>query len=181
VPTVFTHAAFALALGAVLHPPNAPARFWVLGAAGAVIPDLDVFGLGFGVPYEDALGHRGFTHSLVFSGLVAAVVTALAFRGDAWKGQRARLWWYFALAAASHGLLDMLTDGGGGVALFWPMDVARRFFPWRPVEVSPIGLERFLSERGLTVLLSELRWIWAPAAMLVAASWVWRRRTASSA
>jgi hypothetical protein len=29
--------------------------------------------------------------------------------------------------------------------------------------VSPIGVASFLSRRGLMVLSSELRWVWAPA------------------
>lgn len=42
-------------------------------------------------------------------------------------------------ATASHALLDMLTDGGLGVALFVPVSNARLFFPVRPIAVSPIG------------------------------------------
>ena len=64
----------------------------------------------------------------------------------------------------SHGLLDMLTDGGKGVALFWPLSGKRLFFPRHEIEVSPLRLDRILSARGLEVAASELRWIWLPAA-----------------
>ena len=45
-----------------------------------------------------------------------------------------------------------------GVAFFAPFNNTRFFFPWRPIEVSPIGLS-FFSTRGMAVLLSELIWI----------------------
>src|SRR5262245_62425304 len=62
---------------------------------------------------------------------------------------------------ASHGLLDTLTDGGLGAALFWPFDLTRYFAPWRPIPVSPIGLA-FLSPYGLSVAATELA-LFAPA------------------
>ena len=55
---------------------------------------------------------------------------------------------------ASHGLLDAMTDGGLGVALFWPLSNQRFFLPLRPIPVAPIG-RRMFSQRGLTVLVSE--------------------------
>jgi inner membrane protein len=60
---------------------------------------------------------------------------------------------------ASHGLLDAMTTGGLGVAFFAPFSAERYFFPWRPILVSPIGIERFLSPRGAAVLMSELQWV----------------------
>jgi inner membrane protein len=59
------------------------------------------------------------------------------------------------LLVSSHGLLDCLTDGGLGVALFWPFTTARYFFPWRPLPVAPIGRGIF-STRGLAVMTHEL-------------------------
>jgi inner membrane protein len=41
--------------------------------------------------------------------------------------------------------------------------------------VSPISVSRFLAERGLRVLQSEMVWVWLPSALLVAAAWVVRR------
>jgi inner membrane protein len=60
------------------------------------------------------------------------------------------------------------------VAFLAPFDDARYFFPWRPVEVSPIGL-RFFSRWGFEVLESELLWIWLPAGVAAAVAVVWRR------
>ena len=80
-------------------------------------------------------------------------------------------------ATASHALLDMLTDGGLGVALFAPVSNARLFFPWRPVTVSPIGAG-FFSAQGAAVLLSEFVWVWLPV-LAVASVRAWRRRRAA--
>ncbi len=59
------------------------------------------------------------------------------------------------LVIASHGALDMLTDGGSGIAWLWPFSDARLFAPWRPLPVAPIGLN-FLSSRGWHVAATEL-------------------------
>lgn len=171
--SVFTHAFVALAAGKVYADEDAPARFWVLSAACAVLPDADVLGFAFGVAYGDTFGHRGFTHSLVFALLLAAAVVAVFFREG--RRNRAALVAYFFLVTISHALLDMLTDGGLGVALFAPFGGGRYFFPFRPVEVSPIGVGSFFSEWGLRVILSELLWVWAPAVLCVLLALVIRR------
>ena len=66
------------------------------------------------------------------------------------------------LLTASHGILDAFTNGGLGVALLSPFDNGRYFFPWTPIEVSPIGVRAFFSAWGLGVLKSELLWVWLP-------------------
>jgi len=60
-----------------------------------------------------------------------------------------------SLVLVSHPLLDTLTDGGLGCALFWPFDLTRYFAPWRPIPVAPIGLA-FFSPFGLFVAAVEL-------------------------
>jgi inner membrane protein len=52
-----------------------------------------------------------------------------------------------------------MTSGGLGVAFFSPWDNTRYFLPWRPIKVSPIGIENFFSEWGWKVIKSELVWI----------------------
>lgn len=165
--SVFTHAFFALALGKLYAAREVPARFWLLAALCAVLPDADVIAFGFGISYGDVLGHRGLSHSLLFALFVACVVVALFFRGEEFKQRRAALVLFFFLATASHGVLDALTDGGLGVAFFAPFDRARYFFPWRPLVVSPIGAASFFSEWGLAVILSEFVWVWLPSLLVV--------------
>ena len=67
----------------------------------------------------------------------------------------------------SHGILDGLTNGGEGVAFFAPFDNSRYFFPFTPIEVSPLNLGAFFGERGLQVILNELIWILIPVTVLV--------------
>ena len=176
MPSAFGHLAPALALVPFFRTPSAPARLWAAGIACAVAPDLDVIGLRF-VPYESMFGHRGITHSVPFAvALSAAAVFAVLPRRHA-AISRARAWLYLFLATASHGLLDACTNGGRGVAFFGPFSAARFFFPFRPIEVSPIGVARFFSERGVEVLRSELLWVWLPCAMLASAAWSFLQRS----
>lgn len=172
--SAFTHAAAALALGTAFRHPGPPARFWLLGAAFAAAPDLDAIGYWMGVPYDSEFGHRGFSHSLFFAALLASV-GLLAFRGE--TATRGRTWLFLFLATASHGVLDALTTGGGGVAFFAPFDHERYRFPWRPIVVSPMSIRRFFTERGLRVLASELLWIWIPASAFAVAAMTLRRRS----
>lgn len=151
--------------GAALYVPfrnHVPRHFALLGAVAAVVPDFDVVGFRFGIDYADLLGHRGLSHSLLFAAVFA---TAIVFVSSRSLPTRARFpaWLYLALAIASHGLFDAFTDGGLGVALLAPFSNERFFFPWRPIEVSPLGLSRILSARGIEVLASELLWVGLPA------------------
>ena len=179
--SAFSHAVAALSLGACFYRPGTPKRVWVIGAFCSVIPDIDVLGFRFGIRYGDFWGHRGFTHSLFFAGLLASAVLLIGFRPGAVGLSRFSMWVYFFIATASHGFLDAMTDGGLGVAFFAPFDNHRYFLPLRPIHVSPIGAARFFTHRGLEVLQSELLWIWLPAALLVLSVWLMRRRAAPSA
>lgn len=182
MPTIFTHALAAAALGRVYARREMPARFWLLSALCAVLPDADVAGLYLGVRYGDLLGHRGLTHSLAFAAAVGFTVALIFFRNARAETGRGRpaLAGYFAVVTASHGMLDALTDGGLGVAFFAPFDAGRYFLPWTPIRVSPIGAD-FFGGRGLAVLASELLWVWLPSLALVAAVWAARKLLKSPA
>jgi inner membrane protein len=174
--SVISHAVAALGIGTCFYRPGAPKRILAIGALCSVIPDLDVIGFHFGIRYGDFWGHRGFTHSLLFAALLATA-GLLAFRRNTPGLNRLSLWIYFFLATASHGLLDAMTDGGLGVAFFSPFDNHRYFLTWTPIRVSPIGVTRFFTHRGLVVLQSELVWIWIPAALLALIAFFLRHRT----
>jgi len=131
MPTVFAHAAPALALIPAFRAPGAPARLWVLGVLCAAAPDLDVLAFRLDIPYGDLLGHRGLSHSLACAALLAGIVARLALAPEL----RARGAAYLFLATASHGVLDAFTDGGLGVALLAPFDATRYFAPLRPIQV----------------------------------------------
>jgi inner membrane protein len=104
-------------------------------------------------------GHRGFTHSILFALIVAAAGWGLAQRLQATR-------WVVCLvlflSTVSHGVLDAMTTGGLGVAFFSPFSNQRIFLPWRVIEVSPMGVSRFFSVRGIQILASEVVTVWLP-------------------
>jgi inner membrane protein len=181
VPTIVSHAI--VAAGGAHYLPELPgrgrARWLSLRVLGylAMLPDADVVGFRFGVAYESGLGHRGLSHSLAFaavSSAVGAAVIAWRTQATAWS-RRLALYAMCFVAAATHPLLDMLTDGGYGCALFAPVSWERLFFPWTPIPVSPIGLHW----RVAPVLATEAAMLWpVPLASIVlrrwpAARWRW--------
>lgn len=142
--SAFSHALAAVALGSILRLEKPPLKFWLCGMACAILPDMDSLGFASGVPYGSMFGHRGFTHSLCFALLLGSLTTFLFFRDDSHQGRGTRLWLYLFLSTASHGVLDAVTNGGMGVAFFSPFNTTRYFFPFHPVQVSPINALRFL-------------------------------------
>ncbi len=174
MPSIFSHAIFATVGGRAFIREGVPLRFWALTALCAILPDADVLGFSFGVRYGSMFGHRGLTHSIAFAVLIGACVGGLLLRGARARLSAGALIIYFTLVTLSHPLLDMMTDGGSGIALFAPFSAGRYFLPWRPIEVSPIGMG-FFSQRGLVVLESEIVWVWLPAIVLLLAAWLYRK------
>lgn len=165
--SVFGHAVAAIAIGHGFPKILRSWKFWILGIVCSFFPDLDVIGFKFGVSYESFWGHRGFTHSIVFSVLFGILITALFYRNQINSRKGLILILYFSLCTVSHALLDALTSGGYGVALFAPFDNSRFFFPWQPIQVSPIGIGSFFSEWGIRVLKSEAIWIGIPTFIFI--------------
>jgi inner membrane protein len=159
MPTIFSHPAPLLALGAGLGLTRLPGRLLLAAGFFAIVPDLDVIGFRLGINYGDIGGHRGFSHSLGFALLCALLGWGAAPLLRCRRAQAAAL--IFG-AVLSHIVLDAATSGGLGVAVFWPFSENRYFLPWRPIRVSPLSLRSFLGPAGAAVLLSELRLVWLP-------------------
>ena len=166
--SAFGHIAASAALGAAFFPKQFRTATFVVAGFCAAIPDADVLAFRWDIPYDSIWGHRGWTHSLCFAGVFGFLLALLFFRADRYFWKTAL---FFALATASHPLLDMLTNGGRGCALFFPFSEARLFFPLRPILVSPLSAADFFSAWGVAVLGSELVWIGLPGLLLV---WVAR-------
>jgi len=160
--SAFSHALAAVALGSLFRWEKPHLKFWLCGMACAVLPDLDSLGFALGVPYGSMFGHRGFTHSLAFALLLGILAALMFFRDEFRRGRGARVCLYLFLSTASHGVLDALTNGGLGVAFFSPFNPRRYFFPYHPVQVSPINALRFLQDRGWAVMASEWKWLMLP-------------------
>lgn len=176
--SLFGHIAASTALGYAFFPKQVRPATLLLAGFCAFAPDLDVLGFHSGISYGSEWGHRGWTHSLlfasIFGGVMAWIFTFLNDRPSS-GSQTAVLVVWCILSTISHPLLDMLTNGGRGCALWWPISVERIFFPFRPIQVSPMSVGGFISEWGLTVLASELLWIGLPALILVGVSRLMRQ------
>jgi inner membrane protein len=176
LPTIFSHPAAALGLAPWFR--RVPKSLVVVAAVCSALPDADVMSFGMGIPYGAPLGHRGFTHSLCFAALLAAIV-AFCYRRLSHAEIPAVLAFSFLfLVIASHGLLDAMTDGGRGIGFFIPFNNHRYFLPFRPIRVSPIGVN--FEGSAMAVLSSEARWVWAPALLIGFTGWLLVRRAAST-
>lgn len=163
MPTIISHAAVPLAVGLGLGDKRIPRPLLAMAMAASMLPDADVILFRFGATYSDVWSHRGFSHSIGFAillGLIAATVMKTSV-------SPLRVFAFIALCALSHGLLDMMTNGGHGVAILWPLSDQRYFFAWRPIQVSPLAADRF-AKRAITVVETELLWIWLPASIVAA-------------
>jgi inner membrane protein len=138
-------------------------------AAVSVLPDLDVIAFRLHIPYEHPLGHRGFSHSLLFAAFLAPLGASI-FRWP--KALVVKPWLMlcvlFFAACASHGVLDALTDAGLGIGFFVPFSDERFFLPWRPILTSPLSIPAFFKGNGEVILLNEFIWVWVPMLLFVA-------------
>ncbi len=166
--TLFTHAFTAYSFNKLAPDFNGQRRCLWYSMLFSALPDADVLGFAFGIAYGDLLGHRGLTHSLLFALVFAALMVLVLFYGKRYR-MRDRLIAFMLLffSIASHGALDAMTNGGLGIAFFSPFDETRYFFDFRPLEVSPIGIRRFLSARGASIMLNEMFYVWLPLLMLL--------------
>lgn len=161
--TIISHAVVAGSLASIASNGVSRSRLAFVLALLAVLPDLDVIGFRLGIPYGHMLGHRGFTHSILFAVLVAGIVPTLFLRGTR---AFSREWWGLAtlafLATMSHGVIDAFTDAGLGVGFLIPFDETRYFAPWRPLATSPLSVVAFVNGPALRILANELVWIGSP-------------------
>lgn len=159
--SIFGHAVVGVTLSKIIDNKNLK---WLLLAAifSTILPDFDVVGFRLGIPYEAPLGHRGFTHSILFAVLWALLLMYVF-------GKQNKMVWFIVifLSTVSHGILDAMTSGGEGVGFLIPFNNSRFFFPFRGIEVSPMGVKSFFSEWGLKVLFSEFKYIMLPCFLVL--------------
>lgn len=127
----------------------------LLGAAGAMLPDLDVMIGTASDPLLTLEYHRQFTHSFFFIPVGALIVAGL-------------LWWpikkyisfketylYSMLGMATAGLVDVFTSYG--VQLFWPFTTAR--FSWNLVSVfDPLLSLGVITGLGVSLYRKKKEW-----------------------
>ena len=159
--SIFGHAIVGYTVSKIISNNNSKLLL-VLAIASTILPDIDVLTFNFDIPYEAPFGHRGFTHSIFFAMLWATLVIFVFA-----KFNRVTWWLVMFLSTISHGILDAMTSGGRGVGIFIPFHNERYFFPFREIIVSPIGIERFFSERGIRVIFSELKYVFLPCFLIL--------------
>jgi inner membrane protein len=175
--TIISHPAVPLSIYAIVGQRLISWRLLVVGMLASTLPDIDVIGFRLGIPYGDIWGHRGLTHSLLFAlgvGLIAACAAPWL------RANRLIAGLFVFLACSSHGLLDMCTTGGKGVAYLWPYSGERYFLPYQVIKVSTLSLSRFFGPEGLLVLQSEWQWVWLPAIAIGLIGWGIRKILAKS-
>jgi len=199
MPSIITHAAVPLALWCAADRGRIPPRLLAAGVVAAMLPDADVLAFALHIPYADAFGHRGASHSLLFAcalAILAALLLNLG-RGRPWSAPRSsgsrRPWSappcqprlastkarptvastvqaaVFVFVCAASHPLLDALTSGG-------LGVALAW-PWSEHRFfapwRPIRVSpfapQFFSARGLATLLSELRWVWLPLAGAVIA------------
>ena len=199
MPSIITHAAVPLALWCAADRGRIPPRLLVAGVIAAMLPDADVLAFALHIPYADAFGHRGASHSLLFAGVLAALAAAFAFFGSGrpWSAQHSsgsrRPWSAVScqprLAPTKAGP-TVASTGQAAVFVFVcaashpPLDAMTSgglgvalAWPWSEHRFfapwRPIRVSpfapQFFSARGVATLLSELRWVWLPLAGAVVA------------
>lgn len=146
-----THAVVPIAAAIAFGNPAGSKRLLAAAVIAAMIPDLDVLMRPlFNVPLSSVYGHRGAFHSLFFAILAGMVTTG--FHSHL-KATRLAAAIAAAAAMASHGLLDMLTTNGLGVAYLWPISSMRIYADWRllpgSVESNGFRAAAIISRLGL--------------------------------
>lgn len=174
MPTIITHAAVPLCLGAGLGLRIIPPRLLLAGVVLAMLPDADVLSFKFGIAYGNVFGHRGFTHSLLFAFVVPLL--CVLFAGRWFRVGLVRSWLFLTVSLLSHSLLDSITTGGKGVGWLWPWLDERFFAPWQVIKVAPFALAQYTTPSGHQVIISELQWVWLPGAVLTLCLWAYRSR-----
>ncbi|MBW8775638.1 MAG: metal-dependent hydrolase [Stenotrophomonas sp.] len=199
MPSIITHAAVPLALWCAADRGRIPPRLLAAGVIAAMLPDADVLAFALHIPYADAFGHRGASHSLLFAGVLAALAAVLAFFGSGrpWSAPRSsgsrRPWSavlcqprlaptkarptvastlqaaVFVFVCAASHPLLDAMTSGGLGVALAWPWSEHRFFA--PWRPIRVSLfaPQFFSARGMATLLSELRWVWLPLAGAVVA------------
>ncbi len=112
MPTIMTHTAVPISFWIAFGNRFIPVRLLWVGILFSILPAADVIAFKFGIPYENDLGHRGFSHSILFAFSLSVLACVLV------RWLRARIeavFFFLFLSILSHGILDAMTSGRLGV------------------------------------------------------------------
>lgn len=144
MPMTTTHALLPVAVAVAVAKRPVPWKLVIAAAFAAAAPDVDgLFKHLAALPSTSIYSHRGATHSL-FVALAAGMIAALFHKRLGVRPLTAGA--AIAAAMASHGLLDMMTDTGTGVAYLWPLSPVRLRAEWRPIHSAPVHMAHIFSQ-----------------------------------
>jgi inner membrane protein len=150
MPMTTTHALLPLAVAVGLARRPVPWTLIAVTMAASAAPDVDgLFKHVIDLPASSIYAHRGAAHSL-FVALAAGLVAALFHKRLGVRPLAAGV--LVGAAMASHGLLDMMTDSGQGVAYLWPVSSVRLFADWRWIHSSPVHMHNLSASASLRLL-----------------------------
>ena len=176
MPSAFGHAIFAASLTPFRPYKGKLLPTLLILMACATIQDLDVIGFEFGIHYRDMLGHRGFSHSILFALILGMFISYFFFKEERTKTiDFISISWFYFLCAVSHGVFDAMTDGGLGVGFLIPFSSERYFFSFRPIPVSPLNMESFFTSYGWSILKQELLFIGIISFFVSVSGYYWRK------
>jgi inner membrane protein len=167
MPMTVTHALVPFVAAVSFGKRPLPWRLVIASMVAATLPDLDAIWKHFlHLGSASIFAHRGASHSLFAALVIGAIASTLHRRFGV---QRLTAAVVVAASTASHGLLDMMTDGGEGVAYLWPLTSERFFADWRPLHSTLVHRSHFVGE-ALVRIQSEIWQIVLPltAMMLLA-------------
>ena len=124
-----THIALGACLGDAFAGKQLGKRAMFLGAVAQSVPDIDFIASFWLNTSENLLGHRGFTHSLLFVVLITPLLALVAERWHRPHDISLNKWIVFF---GAQGLVHLLLDGMNvyGVGLFEPFSHLRVSYNW---------------------------------------------------
>ncbi len=170
MPTSIGHSLSGIAVSSLFASRPHVLRVVFLCVLCSVFPDFDAVGLRLGVPYQHWLGHRGFSHSILFAVFLALIALLFILNSEKSLKKRALFFTAFFACVLLHDILDAMTNGGLGVAFFSPFSERRFFLPWRLIEAPPFSPRYLITSRGLAMMRSELVWVMIPSLCISALS-----------
>lgn len=124
----FTHALLGATSSQAAFGSRLGRHAWMIGAAGALLPDVDFFISSAADPLLAIEYHRHFTHSFAFipvGGLIASLPWLLQKR---YRANWLAVYTAASIGYATHGLLDACTNYG--THLLWPFSEVRTAWHW---------------------------------------------------
>lgn len=153
MPMTTTHALVPLAATLAFANRPIPWRLVVTAAFAAAAPDVDTaFRHIWHLSPASIYSHRGAAHSL-FVALTAGLIAAALHKPLGVRPLAAGV--VISASMASHGILDMMTDGGLPVAYLWPLSSVRLFADWTPIHSGAVHRAHLFSQ-AFARLKSEL-------------------------